>query len=254
MSIASMGYLGVIVYEGPSLLDCLDVVVVATCIDRPSQNVKTGPVIQVYVLPKADPFLTMDTAQFTVCGDCKHCKFGTCYVRGDSVSSVARALQNERYVLVSPSKLVKFSKGRNIRLVTKGDGAAVPIRVWRVIIRTFNDHGQTHTGFTHQWRLFPELGEFFMASVDSPEEHAEAKAMGLRTFRSRLPEEPLLPGEIECPATRYPGKVTCNKCGLCDGNHRTPNRRKALPDISVIAHGPDFVVRRYREMRYALKA
>lgn len=254
MSIASNGFLGAVIYEGPSLLDGGNIVVVTTCITDPSVNNKTGPMIQVFVLPLGDPFLKLDGVQETVCGDCKHCKYGTCYVRGDSISSVARALEKDRYVFISPSKLVYLSKGRNIRIAAKGDGAAVPFRVWKDIVRTFNRHGQRHTGYTHQWRLFPKLGEFFMASVETPAEYYEAQALGLRSFRCRLPEEPLLPGEIECPASLRPGKVFCNDCKLCDGNNRIGKQRKYLPNVSVIAHGPDFVVKRYRAMRYAIKA
>ena len=79
-----------------------------------------------------------------------------------------------------------------------------------------------HTGYTHQWRTCDiRYQDILMASVDSPEEKAEAEALGWRTFRPRKPGEPLLAGEIQCPATEAGGnKVQCDRCLLCSGNTR----------------------------------
>jgi hypothetical protein len=72
-----------------------------------------------------------------------------------------------------------------------------------------------------------------MASVDTPAEAAQAKANGWRTFRVRTKYEPLMIGEIDCPA---PLRGTqCADCGACDG--ATSGRRK--PNISIVVHGSE---------------
>ena len=39
------------------------------------------------------------------------------------------------------------------------------------------------TGYTHQWRRYPHLKQWLMASIDSIEEYQEAKQLGFRTYR-----------------------------------------------------------------------
>ena len=57
-----------------------------------------------------------------------------------------------------------------------------------------------------------------MASVDSIEEQIEAQGMGWRTFRVRKAADALMPGEIQCPASKWGGmKTNCAKCLLCSG-------------------------------------
>ena len=75
-----------------------------------------------------------------------------------------------------------------------------------------------------------------MASVDSEDEAAEAQAMGWRTFRCRSEDEPVMSGEIMCPASDEAGKkTTCDTCLLCAG--RYSEKKNKIANISIIVHG-----------------
>ena len=52
--------------------------------------------------------------------------------------------------------------GGKIRGGSYGDPAAVPFHVWE----SFLDGMESGTAYTHQWRNFPELAAFCMASVE----------------------------------------------------------------------------------------
>lgn len=151
-----------------------------------------------------------------------------------------------------------------------GDPAAVPFEVWEALLSKVKNW----TMYTHQWRTCDQrLKKFSMASVDSPEERAEAQALGWRTFMVVPEGAPVMKmlrfsfKDILCPATDYPrrGKVcascegsgventdtskpigncpecessgrvptTCAVCGLCRGT--TAN----APSIFEIVHGPN---------------
>jgi hypothetical protein len=121
-------------------------------------------------------------------------------------------------------------KDKVARLGSYGDPAAIDPEVWETILAD----SKTNTGYTHQWKTNPALSSVTMASVDSPEEQRQAQKL-FRTFRVRTETEPLLPGEITCPASIEAGqRTTCLKCGLCDGKRGPNDRRK---NISIIAHG-----------------
>jgi hypothetical protein len=74
--------------------------------------------------------------------------------------------------------------GKFVRLGTYGDPAAVPVDVWRALLRDASGH----TGYTHQWQnpALPNLSELrslCMASVDTAQEAALATQLGWRYFR-----------------------------------------------------------------------
>ena len=68
----SQRLLGVVLYEGPSLLDGQPIVVIATGLARLSANPKTGDMVQTWVLCRdVDPFAAIHNGQdVSVCGDC----------------------------------------------------------------------------------------------------------------------------------------------------------------------------------------
>jgi hypothetical protein len=231
-------FLGVILYEGPSVLDGQPIRVIANKITTKSQNVKTGDIVQTFIL-RADvkPTLALKTGQdSSVCGACVHrpALGGSCYVNvGQSVQSVFGASERRRYatpnVDFDPAILPEIFANRVCRLGTYGDPAAAPFAIWR---HAFGK-ALAVNGYTHQWRDHPEFAALCMASVDTPEERADANGLGFRTFRVRRSSDPALDREVVCPASREAGfRTTCDKCRACGGRSA-----KAKADIVIVAHG-----------------
>jgi hypothetical protein len=120
--------------------------------------------------------------------------------------------------------------GSMLRLGSYGDPAAIPHDVWTTLLARVAGH----TGYTHQWRAFPEYADILMASCDSAADRVQARVLGFRTFR-------VAPAtgwtkerrEILCPASEQAGKkTTCAECGACGG---TSSRARC--DIMIPAHG-----------------
>ena len=63
---------GVVLYRGPSRLDGAPIVVVATGLQRPSENEKTGPMVQTWILRSDEhPVSAVHSgADASICGDC----------------------------------------------------------------------------------------------------------------------------------------------------------------------------------------
>ena len=219
---------GMTLWQGPSILNGQPIAVVATGLRRKSKNRKTGPMIQIWIIPqKGRP----SDAQSSVCGDCKHGpqRLSTCYVDVPKpVRAVCEAYRRGAYPPGHPQLLV----GDRVRIGAWGDPAAVPAWIWSMIARC----AKRHTGYTHQWKTCDQrLRAYIMASVDHPAELELARAMGWRTFRPRPEDAPLQAGEIACPASGDSGAVksSCYKCALCDG-HKAGDKRKS---ITIVAHG-----------------
>jgi hypothetical protein len=229
-----------VVYDGPSQIDGQRIV--AIVLTGQSTNRKTGAMVQTYIIrPDVDPISAVRQGlDASICGDCKHRGDGTgkgrtCYVTlMHGPSAVYRTLIAGKYPTVALGMdwsltVASLGRGRQVRLGTYGDPAAVPEHVWRTLL----SEAAGWTGYTHQWRSRPSLRDLVMASVDSPAEHATATAQGWRTFRVRTVEQPLEASEIACPASEEQGKrTTCADCGLCKGTSST-----ARKTISIIAHG-----------------
>ena len=72
-----------------------------------------------------------------------------------------------------------------------------------------------------------------MASAESAADHADAHAMGWRTFRVKPIGAPSLQGEVTCPASKEAGQRTvCADCRACGGQSA-----KARASIVIEAHG-----------------
>ena len=228
---------GAVLYEGPSLIDGEPVVALASGMGRPSSNTKTGVMIQTWIL-RSDiaPYAALNCgADRSVCGDCPlrgDTSGGTargraCYVNvAKAVTMVFDAYRRGSYC--APDNVVRaIASHRATRLGGYGEPTAVPLETWNPLLQ-----GAGWTGYTHRWReAGPEWAAMLMASVDSPEEYAEARNAGWRTFRTRLKTEPLLPGEMVCPASPEGGNRTqCERCLLCKGGKRGPS-------VAIIAHG-----------------
>ena len=77
-----------------------------------------------------------------------------------------------------------------------------------------------------------------MASVDNPEEYAQAVRDGWRTFRGAI-EQTLLDREIFC--VNHTHGIECETCGLCNGNE------SGAKNIVIPLHGGNAVMSNVRK-------
>jgi hypothetical protein len=239
---------GVILYQGPSLLDGAPIVVIATGLKNKSENAKTGAMVQTYILRSGvSPTVAIQTGDdASICGNCPHRGATvdgrnagrTCYVNvGQGPGAVFRAFRAGKYATLPQYNWDVF-KGRKVRFGTYGDPAAVPTYVWQGIA----NRAAGWTGYTHQWRNNGALSKFCMASVDSEPEALEAQRLGWRTFRVALPGvADRLASEVRCPASAEAGKkLNCASCLACSGGTRRGS-------IVIQAHGGFAVMANYRK-------
>ena len=232
-------FCGVILYQGPSLIDGAPIVVIANRIVADSTNEKTGAMVQTFIL-RAD-MRPLDAARlgydYSICGHCPHrpSNDGSCYVNlGRSVESVYGAFVRGRYarphVEYDVDLLPELFADSIFRLGSYGDPAAAPFRVWQHATQRV----RARNGYTHQWREFPAFAALCMASVDSEAQAVEARANGWRTFRVRAASAPVMTGaEVVCPASEEAGKrTTCADCRACGGTSA-----KARASIVIMTHG-----------------
>lgn len=231
---------GKIIYEGASLINGESIVVVATWGTR---NPKTGDMVQTWILPADTPPVdaVKTGADEAVCGDCKHrpVNGNSCYV---NVFHAPRAVyaryQRGGYerVALNSAGMRRLTENKTVRIGSYGDPAAVPVKVWRSLLK----HAAGHTSYTHQWRRSDRntqaLKAFTMASVDSVAEQMDAQMAGWRTFRVRREDENVLRGEIMCPASEEAGKRrTCSTCTACRGVGEVASR--GFRGVAIVAHG-----------------
>ena len=247
---------GLVLYGGPSLLNGQAIVCIATGLARQSKNPTTGPVVQTYILPdgKVSPLAALYTgADVAVCGDCPHRPMvlpgrrrtlGSCYVNvGHAPLAIWQAYRRGAYPPFRPRKHLPLFRGRHLRLGSYGDPAAVPLSVWELVCAV----SAGWTGYTHQFRTCnPGYARYCMASCETVADRRLALRLGYRTFRVRLPEQPLDEGEFVCPASEEGGqRLTCAACRACAGKG---GGRDASPCI-VIHESPcvPYKVRLYRD-------
>ena len=234
-------FTGVILYEGPSLLNGAPIVVIANRITDASGNAKTGAMVQTFIIPaNVNPVNALKSgADAAVCGDCMHrpANNGSCYVNvGRSVASVYGAYLRGRYarpgIDYDPAIIPALFRGAIVRLGTYGDPTAAPFQTWRAM----TVHAAAVNGYVHQWRN-PKFAAFkllAMASADSENDANDAHALGWRTFRVKGPQALKLTGEVTCPASKEAGqKTVCASCKACGGDSS-----KARASIVINAHGP----------------
>ena len=242
---------GYVLYEGTKY------VCIATGIKQPSQNVKTGPMIQIFMIVKdVHPVEAMKTGENVhVCFSCKHrpatdeerakgIKGGACYV--DVAKSVAQVYKTYRkgryqnicgekipepndvdsYLKLGSATIEEIFSGRNVRFGAYGEPVLIPHPMVKKIISVASGH----TGYTHTWMnpAFDAYKQFFMASADTDQEYEIAKRKGWRTFRVSTSWD-MKPNEMIC-LNSWQNK-TCFECLQCNG--AGGNRR----DIIIKVHG-----------------
>jgi len=226
---------GIILYEGPSLIDGKPIVAIATGISKSSANTKTGKMIQTWII-RSDiaPHIAQKTGDdISVCGSCiqrpalktlREKLFGKrrpCYVKTfQAPLSVFNAYHRKRWIdgeyphidtLTDDERddLVDSVGLSMFRIGSYGDPLAVPLAVWNFTLRVFG-YPQS-TGYTHAWRR-PGAAAYkniVMASCDRESDIRKAHKLGFRTA--------VIGEKSTCPAQIAPDKHTCSTCLKCDG-------------------------------------
>lgn len=205
---------GIVIYEGPSVLDGEPIVVVATL---KSRNEKTGDMVQTWIMRSdVNPVeASQRTLDGTVCGGCPHRQSlgGACYVNiGQAPLAVWKAYKRGSYPALDETT-IGYLQGRFIRFGSYGDPAAVPVSVWdELSLAASGTTGYTHQ--SHHKAFDAGILRHCMVSADTPKAAAAAHEKGLATFRVKTPEAPLLAGETVCPSEQG---VKCADCRACSG-------------------------------------
>ena len=204
-------------------------VVIATGFETPSDNRKTGDMLQIWILVKAvDPVEAIKQGlDRLICGNCVHRGDGTgadrsCYVNvGQAPLGIWRAWKAGNY---APLRSLEGFVGRKVRFGAYGDPTHLPLPLALAIAGVSSGW----TGYTHQWRK-PNLQPWktlLMASVDSIAELVIARSMGWSTFRVGSEAQP---SESLCASEAI--GTPCAVCLLCAGN------RGGLESVHIPPHG-----------------
>jgi len=208
-----------------------DRVVIATGFSSPSDNRKTGNMIQIWILVKSvSPTEAIKSGlDRLICGSCVHRGNGdgsgrSCYVNvGQAPLGIWRAWKAGKYPTL---QFMDCFAGRKVRFGAYGDPTHIPIGLALAIAGVASGH----TGYTHQWRK-PSLQAWrsiLMASVDTTAELLIARSMGWSTFRV-TPDTDHHTMETLCASDRV--GTPCSDCLFCDGS------RSGILSIHIPVHG-----------------
>ena len=204
-------------------------VVIATGFSTPSDNRKTGDMVQIWILCKAeDPVTAIRTGlDRLICGNCVHRGDGhgkerSCYVNvGQAPLGIYRAWKAGRYPTL---QFMDIFAGRKVRFGAYGDPTHLPLSLALAIAGVSSGW----TGYTHQWRKPSLQGwrQILMASVDTVAELVIARSLGWSTFRVG---SEATAGESLCASEAI--GTPCSVCLLCSG------ARNGLESIHIPPHG-----------------
>jgi len=208
-------------------------VVIATGFETPSDNRKTGDMIQIWILVKAvSPTEAIRTGlDRLICGSCvhrgheengRHGVERTCYVNpGQAPQGIWKSWKAGNYPLL---RSLECFVGRKVRFGAYGDPVHIPLSLALAIAGVSSGH----TGYTHQWRKPSLQGwkSLLMASVDSIAQLVIARSLGWSTFR--VGSEASV-GESLCASDR--DGTPCAVCLLCAG------ARGGLESVHIPPHG-----------------
>jgi hypothetical protein len=252
--------LGVVLFDGSSLLDGEPIIVVATGFRRRTANPKTGDMLQTWIL-RSDvaPFTAIHSGgDVSICGSCPlrgiieraNGKYSSvnrrrgCYVNvHQAPAAVYQAFTRGRYEPFDSQRHLDLFRGRMLRIGSYGDPCAAPYSVWSTLAHVASGR----TGYSHQWRQgrFWRFRRLVMASVESLDDAKLARSKGWRTFRTAPQGEQPAKGEFACPASAEQGhRLTCEQCRACNGVNGSHGRSSVL----IQAHGSPATLSSYRRM------
>jgi len=199
-----------------------DYVVIATGLDKPSINRKTGDMIQTWILVKDEkPTEALKSGRDEiVCGDCSlrgiNGKERACYVNlGFAPNNVYRKYVSGGYGGFD----LDLFRDRFVRFGSYGEPTLIPFD----LVEQIASVASGHTGYTHQWRnpKYQPYSQFFMASCDGTD-YSNALEAGWRAF---VVSDASIPQLVTCPASKefeakWGHRRTCQQCGLCAGTSR----------------------------------
>ena len=217
---------GITLRVGPSHLGGAEIATIAvfgSVVGTSVPNKKTGAMIQIYYLrtdmpPQDAIHQGLDSS---ICGDCPlswaRAKKGEarCYVLPfQAPSRVFEQWEADKYPQLEELEPKQHQAVMNIfNTVPIRLGAYADPSCDQETLQMIVEH--KWTGYTHQWREFPHLKQWLMASIDSMDEYQEAKQLGFRTYRHTR-DQAMLDNEIQCPHDTH--GVECVSCLLCNGN------------------------------------
>ena len=206
-------------------------VIIATGFDSPSENRKTGDMIQIWILVRdCDPVEAIRQGlDRLICGSCRHRGDGhggsrSCYVNvGQAPLGIWRAWKAGHY---APFQYLSVFSGRKVRFGAYGDPTWLPLPLALAIAGVASGW----TGYTHQWRKPTLQGwrSILMASVDTTAELIIARSMGWSTFRVS-PDHDHHAMETLCASER-----NGTPCSICLG---CPGARNGQRSVFIPAHG-----------------
>jgi hypothetical protein len=231
---------GYIIYHGKNY------VCIATGLVNASRNEKTGAMVQVFIIRSdVHPVEAIKTGKdATICFNCPH-RGTSCYVEvGKSVGQVYNTYKRGNYPFIckDPQNMQGYDdidyylnngvwevfSNSFVRFGAYGD----PVRIPYPIVEKIASVCKGYTGYTHQWNnpAFQAYNKYFMASADSLDDYANAKAKGWRTFRVTTDWRQKDPNEIVCLNSRE--GTQCIDCLACGGTSSTEQK-----DIYIKVHG-----------------
>tara|TARA_R110000824_G_scaffold30179_1_gene99533 strand:+ start:2210 stop:3070 length:861 start_codon:yes stop_codon:yes gene_type:complete len=232
------GYVnGVILYEGPSTGNGALIVVIATATDRPTENVKTSDMVQVWIVLQAmspqEAWHQGLDAGSNCPTECMHRSpasggLGSCYLElYRAPRAVWQAWKDGSYPYLPEQDRDAFFTGAVVRFGAYGDPGMVPATVW-----DFRHVLKGYTGYTARWSALDSSWQWLTASVPTLPDSLRARSKGWRPFRAKAEGSPDMKDERPCPAVGD-SPVPCAICLQCDGSEKGSKR----PGRTIEVHG-----------------
>jgi hypothetical protein len=214
---------GFILYKG--ITNGQRFVVIATGFKTRSANIKTGDMVQIWILLiDQSPIEGMQSGidALTICYGCKFASGNGCYVTlAQAPLTIWQAYHRGSYPTLTGYSVFQ---DREVRFGAYGNPSLIPLR----IVKAIRARAGKTTGYFHDWATnwkAKSYNRYFMASTDTLESLDEAKSQGLRVFHASK-EKPT--GRFKTCLNVTHG-IQCAECGLCNGGKG--------PDVWVPLHG-----------------